>query len=33
MLKHSQRWVPARQHGHKVKAYRIQPVTFAVSQE
>ena len=32
MLKRSPRWAPARQHGRKVKAYRIQPVTFAVSQ-
>ena len=33
MLKHSPRWIPALQYGRKVKAYRRQPVTFAVSQE
>jgi antitoxin component YwqK of YwqJK toxin-antitoxin module len=31
ILKNSPRWNPAFQHGRKVKAYRIQPITFMVS--
>lgn len=27
------RWVPAQQNGHRVKAYRKQPITFRVEQE
>ena len=30
ILKKSPRWVPARQFGRNVKAYRIQPITFVV---
>jgi antitoxin component YwqK of YwqJK toxin-antitoxin module len=33
MLKKSPHWVPALQFGRKIKAYRIQPVTFVVSKE
>ena len=31
LLKRSPKWQPAQQHGRKVKAYRLQPVTFVVS--
>ena len=31
MLKASPQWIPARQFGRKVKAYRRQPITFEVS--
>jgi hypothetical protein len=32
LLRKSPRWVPALQFGRRVKAYRIQPVTFGISQ-
>lgn len=32
MLKKAPRWTPAQQFGKKVKAYRLQPVTFVVQQ-
>jgi hypothetical protein len=30
LMKKSPKWIPAVQYGRNVKAYRIQPVTFAV---
>jgi hypothetical protein len=33
VIKMSPKWLPAIQHGRKVKAYRKQPITFAISQE
>jgi antitoxin component YwqK of YwqJK toxin-antitoxin module len=32
LIKASPSWVPAQQHGRKVKAYRKQPITFVVSE-
>lgn len=33
LMKKSPKWIPAVQFGRKVKAYRLQPVTFAVTEE
>ncbi|HRQ49314.1 MAG TPA: N-acetylmuramoyl-L-alanine amidase, partial [Agriterribacter sp.] len=32
-IKNGPKWIPAMQNGHKVKAYRKQPVTFQISEE
>jgi N-acetylmuramoyl-L-alanine amidase len=32
-LKQGPKWIPAMQNGHKVKAYRRQPVTFQIAEE
>ena len=32
-LKNGPKWIPAMQNGHKVKAYRRQPVTFQIAQK
>jgi protein TonB len=32
-IKNGPRWIPAMQNGKKVNAYRLQPVTFTVSQK
>lgn len=33
ILKRSPKWIPAKQFGRAVSAYRIQPVTFQVTAE
>ena len=32
VLNKSDKWIPANQNGRTVKAYRIQPITFAVTE-
>jgi protein TonB len=32
-LKGGPKWIPAMQNGHKVKAYRRQPVTFQIENQ